>query len=101
LTFSADSKISTLGREAFSSCSALQSIRIPSSVQEIAWYCFMDCRTLANCTFEPGSKISTLAESAFSSCPSLQSICIAGCELSAELIAKLVFLATKTTHTSQ
>jgi hypothetical protein len=68
--------LSTLGEGAFSNCSSLQSICIPSSIETIASLCFWNCDNLSVLTFESCSKISNLGEAAFANCSSLQSICI-------------------------
>jgi hypothetical protein len=76
LTFEPCSKVSILGPSAFLSCSSLQSICIPSSVQTISDSCFAFCPTLSNVAFEPDSQISILEGNAFDFCSSLRSIWI-------------------------
>jgi hypothetical protein len=65
LTFETGSKLAIVRDFAFSECSALQSICIPSSIEIMAKSCFNGCTSLAHLTFEPGSEISLLGESAF------------------------------------
>jgi hypothetical protein len=78
LTFEAGSRLSNLGASAFEGCEALQSIRVPSSVETIDKSCFAVCRTLSNLTFAPGSKLSTLGKTEFLDCVCLESISIPG-----------------------
>jgi hypothetical protein len=65
-----------LGESAFSYCSTLRSICIPSLVEAIHESCFAGCETLSSVAFAPTSQISTLADLAFSGCFALQSICL-------------------------
>jgi hypothetical protein len=61
---------------AFASCSSLQSIVIPSSVETIGRGCFRSCKILSTVTFEVGSHLSSLGGFAFEDCSSLHSICV-------------------------
>jgi hypothetical protein len=58
------------------SCSSLQSICLPASVETIRLRCFEGCKNLSSLTFEPGSRLSRLGDWAFADCRSFQSICI-------------------------
>jgi hypothetical protein len=66
--------ISTLGRSAFSSCSSLRSIWIPSSIHAISQHCFYDFPGLSYLGFGSDSQITTLGKSAFDHCCSVVSI---------------------------
>jgi hypothetical protein len=57
LTFESPSKLSKLGESAFCGCSSLQSVCIPSSVEELPESCFRNCPKLSELTFEAGSKL--------------------------------------------
>jgi hypothetical protein len=72
VTFETHSNLCRISEYAFSRCSSLSSIRIPSSVQELRGYCFSECRSLRTVTFEDGSQVSRIDHSAFSGCSSLQ-----------------------------
>jgi hypothetical protein len=74
LTFQSGRRVLTLGSAAFSRCSSLQSICIPSSIETISTKCFAGCKSLSNVTFESGCKVRSLDESAFAGCSSLRSI---------------------------
>jgi hypothetical protein len=76
LTFESGAMISTFGTSAFSDCSSLQSICIPSGIQTIPDWCFSSCTSLSNLRFESGCTISVLGDCAFSNCLSLRSISI-------------------------
>jgi hypothetical protein len=76
IDFEAGSRISSFGVGAFSACSELESISIPSTVETIPADCFAMCRKLRTVRFESVSRVSVLGHSAFSSCFSLTSICI-------------------------
>jgi hypothetical protein len=73
LAFASDCQVSTLGVQAFSGCSSLQSICIPSSIESICDYCFSNCASLSSLTFASDCKVSTLDVQAFSGCSSLVS----------------------------
>jgi hypothetical protein len=75
-TFESGCAMSILDEYAFASCSSLQSICIPSSIEAIAPFCFTNCRPLSTVTFDSRCRISALGESAFQRCALLQSICV-------------------------
>jgi hypothetical protein len=56
-TFESDSKLIRIEAEAFSWCSSLRSICIPSSVEILGWKCFGYCGSLLSVTFESGSRL--------------------------------------------
>ena len=82
VTFEKGSKLKTIGggyKEefyygAFSDCSALTSIEIPSSVETIGSSAFARCSKLATVTFEKGSQLKTIQYYIFKDCASLTSI---------------------------
>ncbi|MCH5172120.1 MAG: leucine-rich repeat domain-containing protein, partial [Erysipelotrichales bacterium] len=70
--FESGSKLETIGSSAFSSCSSLTSIVIPSSVTSIGNYAFSGCTKLKTVTFESGSKLEAIGIYVFNDCGSLQ-----------------------------
>jgi hypothetical protein len=56
---------------AFSGCSSLSSICIPSSVERLCDQCFEGCRSLATVTFGPASILRWVDPLAFLRCPKL------------------------------
>jgi hypothetical protein len=71
--FESGSKLSVIQRGAFSVCSSLQSICIPSSVQTLCENCFLSAG-LSSVTFESDSQLSTLDPCVFLWCKSLLSV---------------------------
>jgi hypothetical protein len=74
--FEIDSRLSRIEFGAFSECSSLASICIPSSVEMLCKKCFYACTGLSIVRFEIGSKLSCIEMGAFSECSSLSSICV-------------------------
>jgi hypothetical protein len=68
--------VTSIGASAFLGCSALTSITIPTSVTSIGASAFSGCSALATCTFTGTSSITTLADSTFLGCSNLGSITI-------------------------
>ena len=67
-------KVTSISREAFSYCSSLQNITIPSSVTSIGDKAFYSCSSLQNITIP--SSVTSIGDRAFSGCSSLQNITI-------------------------
>ena len=71
LTFEADSKLATIGNEAFYELKNLTALAIPSSVEKICDYAFAYCTALQNLTFESDGQLRTIGNSAFYRCEQL------------------------------
>ena len=69
-------KVTNIDNKAFSECSSLTNITIPSSVTNIGDYAFSNCNQLQSVKFEPNSELESIGEHAFSSCSSLTNITI-------------------------
>ena len=69
-----DYTVTSLGRYAFSQCSNLSSVVIPSSVTSIENNAFYGCRSLASVDIP--SSVTSIGESAFEDCSSLSSVVI-------------------------
>ena len=67
-------KVTSIGNSAFSYCSSLTSITIPSSVTSIGSYAFYDCNSLTSIIIP--SSVTTIGYEAFYNCRSLTSIII-------------------------
>lgn len=66
--------VTSIGQSTFSSCSSLQNINIPSSVTSIGEYAFSYCSSLQSITIP--SSVTSIGTNAFINCSSLQSITI-------------------------
>lgn len=66
VTFEKDSKITTIGDEAFYTCSLLREITIPESVTSIGSRAFEMCDGLKSVTFEGSACQNNIADNAFS-----------------------------------
>ena len=66
--------VTSIGPSAFSSCSNLTSIEIPSSVTSIGEDVFRDCSALETVTFGANSQLESIGFNAFYSCYALTSI---------------------------
>jgi hypothetical protein len=58
--FESDSRLIRIEAGAFSNCSSLRSICIPSSVEIVGEHCFAACPSLSSLTFESGSKLAEI-----------------------------------------
>ncbi len=83
VAFEENSRLKTIGDYAFSGCcsmwagtSTLTEISIPSSVVNIGYGAFSDCRNLIRLDFEHGSKLESIGGKAFEGCIELNSIYI-------------------------
>ncbi|MBQ9429003.1 MAG: leucine-rich repeat protein, partial [Clostridia bacterium] len=70
------SSVTSIGDEAFDSCSSLTSITIPSSVTSIGDQAFWGCSGLTSVTFAEGSQCTSIGIQAFYNCSGLTSITI-------------------------
>jgi hypothetical protein len=75
-SISLPSQLTRIESGAFACCSALKSICIPSSVEVLSDFSFSYCICLSALTFESDSKLTQIGKQAFSDCSALKSICI-------------------------
>ena len=66
--------VTSIGGGAFESCSGLTSVTIPNSVTSIGEYAFAECSSLTSITI--GNSVTSIGSSAFSNCSGLKSITI-------------------------
>ena len=66
--------VTTIGDEAFEDCSSLTSVTIPDSVTTIGYRAFRDCYSLTSVTI--GDSVTTIGDEAFEDCSSLTSVTI-------------------------
>jgi uncharacterized repeat protein (TIGR02543 family) len=76
--FATNSKLTTIGRDAFNGCNNLTSISLPASLVAIVDCAFANCRNLTSVTFEGGEacKLTSIGASAFDGCSELTAITI-------------------------
>ena len=68
ISFAEDSKLESIGKEAFSAMQSLTSIEIPANVTSIGYGAFMDTPNLREISFAEGSKLESIGENAFFAC---------------------------------
>ena len=68
--------VAVIGDNAFSECTDLKSVIIPSSVTSIGNHAFNSCENLASITFADGSQLTSIGNYAFYQCTNLTSIAI-------------------------
>lgn len=71
-----NSQLTTIGREAFESCSALTSVSLPKSITDFDIGTFMYCRALKTVSFEDGCSFDTISAYMFYECGSLEKITV-------------------------
>jgi hypothetical protein len=76
VTFESDLKLTRIEDEAFSYCTALRTISIPSTVEVICRQCFIGCSSLSSLAFESDSNLAGIGNAAFFGCGALKSISI-------------------------
>ncbi|SFH98873.1 Listeria/Bacterioides repeat-containing protein [Pseudobutyrivibrio sp. OR37] len=76
INFAENSKLKSIGRDAFYGCTSLASITFPKSLTLVGPCSFVGCSNLTAVTFEDGSALATIGDSAFESCAKLTSIAI-------------------------
>jgi hypothetical protein len=76
VTFSNESKLTTIAEGAFQMCTSLEEIQIPDSVDTIESEAFWGCTDLQTVTFTEGSKLTVLDWWVFRDCSSLSHIAI-------------------------
>lgn len=69
-----DGSVTIINSQAFSGCSGIKSIIIPSEVTEIGFAAFSYCDNLYEVIFEEGSKITSINNNTFQNCVSLTNI---------------------------
>ncbi len=70
------SSVTSIGYAAFFGCTGLTSITIPDGVTSIGNYAFSRCSSLTSVTFAEGSKLTSIGDYAFSGCTGLTNITI-------------------------
>ena len=76
IIFANDSKLTTIGKNAFFGCQELTEIQIPSTVTSIGDYAFFSCENLQRVNFEKDSQLKVLKKYLFAFCKKLNTIVI-------------------------
>lgn len=76
IIFANDSKLTTIGKNAFFGCQELTEIQIPSTVTSIGDYAFFSCTNLQRVNFEKDSQLKVLKKYLFAFCKGLNTIVI-------------------------
>jgi hypothetical protein len=76
VAFEDGTQLRRIGAGAFSYCSALKSISIPSCVTEIGHRCFDGCASLSEVLFASDSQLAVVGACAFQNCCALGQICV-------------------------
>lgn len=76
VTFAENSQLSSISSFAFSRCTNLTSIKIPSSVTKIELQAFESCSSLTSVSFGENSQLKQIDNSAFFQCSNLSNIII-------------------------
>ena len=74
--FTANSKLKSIGENAFYGCTSLQSLEIPASVTSVGKAAFYKCTALAEVLFAQDGGLTYLSEMMFQNCTSLERIVI-------------------------
>ena len=72
LTFSGNSKLQSIGHEAFKGCTSLKDVTLPKNLKVIGTRAFADCTSLENIVIPEG--VTTIEDGAFAGCKNLKSI---------------------------
>ena len=80
ITFGENSRLQSIGSNAFQNCTSLEAIDIPDSVTNIGENAFRDCSSLKTITFEKNSKPQSIGNNAFQGCTSLTMVNYTGSE---------------------
>ena len=78
VTFEKNSKLESIGWQAFDTCMKLTSIKIPSNVKVLETEAFCFCGDLKKVTFEKKSKLKEVGYGCFQYCDNLTTIAIPG-----------------------
>jgi hypothetical protein len=74
VSFCCGSNLNSISGYPFISCSLLESIVLPSSVETLGRRCFYECRKLVNSPLHPDSEVALFEDQGFDRCDSLTSM---------------------------